>query len=206
MHARGWVGGEYKVAGKWSFFRPEPVVPAMPPQLRPRKNALFVTALSTNTPAALAGVREGDLILELNHTPMMRLKDFRRTIDRSEPGTSLPVKVYRNGETNDYSVVVGRETFRYQGTFAVVFPPIVRGLDLWPDPDFSLIVLGYQTETKRVELDSVESNYIRSCHPKWFHAEDGDGNAWLVIFRLSKSKLILSQEIVPSPTASVAAR
>src|SRR6266567_3944023 len=69
VHQRGWIGGEYKL------------VRVFPAGLKPVKNsALLVTALNTNTPAALAGLNEGDLILELNHQPATRLKDFRRTI------------------------------------------------------------------------------------------------------------------------------
>jgi hypothetical protein len=184
VHQRGWVGGEYK---KVSTF-PEPL-------RAERKAAILVTALSSNTPARLAGVREGDLILELDHTPMTRLKNFRVIIDRSKPGTSLPMKVYRNGESIDYQVVVGRETFRHWGIFAIAWPPIMRSPDLWPNPDFSLIALGYETEHGRTELGSVEQSYYRSCNSK-NHPWDGDYSAWLVIFRLMKSKEILSQEIV----------
>jgi hypothetical protein len=188
VHQRGWVGGEYK---KVSTF-PEPL-------RAERKAAILVTALSSNTPARLAGVREGDLILELDHTPMTRLKDFRAAIDRSEPGTPLPLKVYRNGESIDYQVVVGRETFRHWGTFMIGWPPTMRSPDLWPNPDFSLIALGYETEHGRTELGSVEQSYYRSCNSKK-HPWDGDYSAWLVIFRLTKSKEILSQEIVEPRT------
>src|SRR5437868_8428232 len=78
-HQRGWIGGEYKA------------VSVFPPGLkRTQKSALLITALNTNTPAAVAGLAAGDLILELNHQPATSLKRFRRTIDAAEPGKSLP--------------------------------------------------------------------------------------------------------------------
>jgi hypothetical protein len=184
VHQRGWLGGEYKKVSRF----PEPL-------RAERKAAILVTALSSNTPARLAGVREGDLILELDHTSMTRLKDFRVIIDRTQPGTSLPVKVYRNGASIDYQIVVGRETFRHCGMLAIGWPPIMRSPDLWPNPDFSLIALGYETEHGRTELGSVEQSYYRNCNPN-HHPWDGDWDAWLVIFRLMKSKEIVSQEIV----------
>ena len=191
VHQRGWVGGEYtKVSRLPDGLRAEP------------KAAILVTALSSNTPARLAGVREGDLILEFNHEPMTRLKDFRAVIDRSEPGTSLPLKVYRNGESIDCQVVVGRETFRYMGTFMVGWPPLMQSPDLWPNPDFSLIALGYETQHGRTELGSVEQSYYRSCNSQ-NHPWDGEWDAWLVIFRVMKSKEILSQEIVEPRTHQV---
>jgi hypothetical protein len=200
VHTRGWVGGEYKLAAKPRFFPPAGAVSAFPAALTNLpESAILVTALSSNTPARLAGVREGDLILELNHEPMTRLKDFRAAIDRSEPGTPLPVKIYRNGESIDYQVVVGRESFRHWGTFMIAMPPILRAPDLWPNPDFSLIALGYETHHGRTELGSVVSSYQRSCNPN-YHPWEGEWNFWLVIFQTTKSKEILSQEIVEPRT------
>jgi hypothetical protein len=190
VHQRAWIGGEYKK------------VRTLPEPLRAeRKAAILVTALSSNTPARLAGVREGDLVLELNHKPMTKLKDFRAIIDHSEPGTTLPVKVHRNGESMDYQVVVGRETYRHWGTFMIAWPPIMKSPDLWPNPDFSLIALGYGTQHDRAELGSVESSYYRNCDAKNYHPWNGDWDFWLVIFRVAKSKEILSQEPVALTTA-----
>ena len=63
IHQRGWIGGEYKA------------VCMFPPGLKhTQKSALLVTALNTNAPASLAGLNEGDLLLELNHKPATRLK------------------------------------------------------------------------------------------------------------------------------------
>jgi PDZ domain-containing protein len=200
IHQRGWVGGEYKLAEKPHFFRSTEAVEAFPKALgHEREKAILVTALSSNTPARLAGLRQGDLVLEVNHSPMTRLKDFRALIDRSDPGTALPMKVYRNGESIDFQVVVGRETFRHWGTFMIALPPIFRAPDLWPNPDFSLIVLGYETHHKRTELGSVESTYIRSCHAD-YHPWEDEWDTWLVLFRTLKSKEILSQEIVEPRT------
>lgn len=196
VHVRGWVGGEYKLAEKPRFFPTAGAVEAFPKALaHEREKAILVTALSSNTPGQRAGVREGDLILEVDHTPMTRLKDFRAAIDRSKPGSSLPVKVYRDGESIDYQVVVGRETYRHWGTFALMLPPILRAPDLWPNPDFSLIVLGYETHHGRKELGSTESTYIRRCNPN-YHPWEDEWDTWLVIFRTTKSKEIVSQEIV----------
>src|SRR5438477_12412597 len=69
-HQRGWIGGDYKA------------VSVFPPGLkRTQKSALLITALNTTTPAAVAGLAAGDLILELDHQPATSLKRFRETID-----------------------------------------------------------------------------------------------------------------------------
>src|ERR1044071_4824916 len=87
IHERGWIGGEYKT------------VTAFPPAFsNPPKSALLVTALNTNTPASLAGLEPGDLIIELNHKPATKVSAFRKTVDRAAAGSLLPLKVWHQGE------------------------------------------------------------------------------------------------------------
>src|SRR5277367_5824620 len=81
--SRGWVGGQ--VVRVWNF--PKALIP------RP-KSAILVRDLATNTPAALAGLREGDLILALDGEPVGKLLDYRRRIDSLTPGTSLRVTTW----------------------------------------------------------------------------------------------------------------
>jgi hypothetical protein len=146
---RGWIGGEYKLARKQSFATAMSASPAvigcLPKELAAKqKAAILITSLNTNAPAQAAGLRKDDLVLELNHQPVTRLRDFRRIIDRCEPGNTLAVKAYRDGQTLDFEVPVGKETFRHGGWFRIAFPTVVHGWDLWPNPGFSLVFVGYQ--------------------------------------------------------------
>src|SRR3954449_13540264 len=64
IHERGWIGGEYRAVNKFpSTFSNAP------------KAAILITALNTNTPASIAGVEAGDLILELNHQAATKVKN-----------------------------------------------------------------------------------------------------------------------------------
>jgi hypothetical protein len=203
-HARGWVGGEYQLAGTPRFFGGGERISAFPKQLQPEREAgVLVVALSSNAPAHLAGLQEGDLVLDIAGKPVGGLKDFRLTIDETVPGTLLPFRVYRAGELLDIPVCVGRETFRYRGVFAIAFPPELQTLDLWPDPNFSLIALGYRRDHNRTELNSVEEKYRRQIYPD-HHPADREWFTWLALFRLWKEKEILSQENVPAPAAVAA--
>src|SRR5437899_8399458 len=102
-HHRGWIGGEYKTVrshGSWST--PAEALVAFPESLKAtHKRGLLITALSTNTPAYLAGLREGDLILELDHNKITSLADFRAKIDEMKPGSPLTVRAYRDEEARD---------------------------------------------------------------------------------------------------------
>src|SRR5439155_23274936 len=102
---RGWIGGEYKLAQARGFSGECGALHAFPASLgHTQKAGILVTALSSNTPARLAGLREGDLILRVGQGPVSGLKDFRRRIDLSEPGSLLPVSAYRDGKILDYKV------------------------------------------------------------------------------------------------------
>lgn len=184
---RGWVGGEYRLARS-----------TLPRELKNKKTALLVTALARNTPAHLAGCREGDLILEIKGNPVTNLKSFRQIIDSAEPGTTLPVKIWREGEVMEPTVTVGRETYRRQGHFAILLLPNISHIDFWPDPDFSLVALGYEKKRTRKELRSVEETYQRNCSPKNYETEYRDWLAWLAILELSRGTIIVSQDnVVP---------
>ncbi len=182
-HQRGWIGGQYQEVRRF------------PPGLKhPPKAALLVTALGTNTPARLAGLGEGDLILELNHQPATRLRGFYRTIDGSEPGTLLPVKTWHDGQTVECQVPVGRETYDLHVSFgAELFFP---ALWLWPDSGFSLAVLGYEPESldSRMDLASAREKFLKSCDQKNYRAAEDGWSAWLAILRVGTQKLIHSQE------------
>jgi hypothetical protein len=143
----------------------------------------------------MAGLREGDLILELDHRPATELRAFRGRIDQAGPGTVLAVKAWRSGQTIECEVPVGRETFQKWG--AIGLGLYANPWDLWPDPGFSLVFLGYQSNRgSRCELGSVEATWARNCDSEGYRAVDEDWNAWLVVLHLSSQKVIVSQDMV----------
>jgi hypothetical protein len=185
--SRGWVGGQVSV--ETSF--PKTMIPHP-------KTALLVTSLATNTPASIAGLREGDLILALDHQPVKKLRQFHQKIDPLAPGTNLVVTSWRDGQIQDYNVIVGRETFHNGGMFTIVFPLIVHPFDLWLNADhpaFSLFVAGYQNNNaSRVERGSVKEQYALKCDSKDTPYVEAH-KLWLVLFEFSKGKRIAGQEL-----------
>ncbi|HZV36534.1 MAG TPA: PDZ domain-containing protein, partial [Verrucomicrobiae bacterium] len=144
-----------------------------PKSLTPRPKAgLLIVALSTNTPVYAAGLRTGDVIVQLDHEPIGYIKDFHRKIDALEPGASLSLTAWRDGQLLEPNVTIGRETFRYNGSVAIgIFLNLSDGFNLWPtheDPRFSLLVLGcdFSSGKRRAEIDSVRNAYERKCNAK----------------------------------------
>ncbi len=185
---RAWLGGEYRPAGK----KPKQIAGCP-------KAALWLTAVNTNTPASAAGLQKGDLIVELNHQHFTSLRDFHRKIDRGEPGSTLPIAVWRDGQITNFDVTLGREKFRHEGTFTVYAPCVVHGWQFWREngrPGFSLVVLGYSANPGVLR----EHGQVEKKNPDGIQTTDSSYNEeyeiWLALFQVNKGERILSQEKV----------
>ncbi len=200
---RGWIGGEYKLAHVPRFLSPSDSINAFPASLsRTQKAGILILALSTNAPARAAGLREGDLLVEVDHQSVTSSRAFRRLIEQRQPGTLLPVRVWRDAQFSDRQVRVGKETYRKQGYLSLGL--IIHHFNLGHNADFSLAVLGYQRNPgSRVELDSTDQVFTRECSPG-YHPTEQDWAVWLAIMEISRGKLILSQDPAPEQYARAA--
>jgi serine protease Do len=63
--------------------------------------------LKPDAPAAKAGIRDGDVILELNGQPVESANDLRLRVSQSAPGTTVKLAVSRDGKVQDVSVTLG---------------------------------------------------------------------------------------------------
>jgi hypothetical protein len=187
---RGWIGGNYVLAKRdtaWLHLcNSRAVAGTLPASVAAdQKAAIEITGLATNAPAHAAGLRGGDFVLELNRRPVTNLRAFRHTIDHSAPGTLLPVKIYRDGQLAEFEVPVGREKYKGGGSFSFVLPTTVHRWDLWPNPGFSLVCVGYEPNPGlRNELGKTHEVYDES----W--------SAYLVFMEISSGKRIVEQEPV----------
>jgi hypothetical protein len=198
---RGWIGGEYKVACTPRVFAPPKSVQAFPKDLAKRqRSGLLITALGTNTPAYLAGLRAGDLVLAVEANPVTKPSPFWQRIEAAKPGTSLRLTAHREGETRDYTLPVGKETY-INWRALTIGTPVLRGAHLWPPPDFSLIAAGFRVHPERSELGSAESQYVIQCGRRNNPAGGASSITsregwtwWIPIIQVSAYKEILSQE------------
>ena len=66
--------------------------------LSPRVNGVVVTDVSSDSPAAEAGLRRGDVIEEVNREPVENISEYRKALRRAG-NQSLVLLVNRNGNT-----------------------------------------------------------------------------------------------------------
>ena len=61
-----------------------------------------------NSPAALAGFKAGDVLVEFDGKPIENLQDFTYVLRSKKPGDEVMVKVLRNGEPVTAKVTLTR--------------------------------------------------------------------------------------------------
>jgi hypothetical protein len=216
VHERGWVGGEFMVAKPPHWATADgagSTIYAFPKELvGSRKGAIFVSGVYSNTPLAIAGVQAGDLILTMDAEPIESIPEFHRVIEGARPGTTIPMTVFRNGARQDHLIRIGRETYENWKTFTVgVGLSTTLELDLLPDPDFSLVALGYRQDRERTDLHSPRNEFVREIRsegeqPSGDHSGSprSEGwKAWLAVFSLGGHKSILTQEISDDTSAEL---
>jgi len=212
-YERGWVGGSYLEANPstWrSLFDRSYVLPALPEKVKDRQSgALFVSRVYENTPIMAAGVRDGDLILKVDGRVVQDLKAFYGAIDKLKPGTTASLTTYRNAETVDRSVKVGKETWRRSERFAIGIG-LSLTLDLIPNDDFSIfgLVSYRKVVTSRPELQSPQYAYLRSLKGEGQAREEWEGSwgpwdpnwegwdAHILVVSFGVHKRIVAQETV----------
>jgi serine protease Do len=67
------------------------------------------------SPAATAGIEQGDVLTAINGSPLMRSSDFAGIISMMAPGTSVYLDTSRDGETREVSLTLGSTQCRTSG-------------------------------------------------------------------------------------------
>jgi Do/DeqQ family serine protease len=86
----------------------EPVTPEVASKLDlPQVRGVLVNAASPNSPAARAGIREGDVILAFNGTPVTDGNTFRNQVASTPPGTAGKLTIFRDKREQEIEVTLG---------------------------------------------------------------------------------------------------
>lgn len=126
-------------------------------------DALLLVDLPAESPLARAGLKPGDLLVELAGAPVGDPLEFREAVEALPPGERAELEYRRGGATRRATVVVGAERYHRQGTVGIglFFSPEI---DLWPFDD-GVNVLGLialESDSRRPNLHSVERRYAEA--------------------------------------------
>lgn len=64
----------------------------------PKPEGALLTQVTPDTPASRAGLKEGDIVLSYNNTPITRSTDLINLINRTRPNTSVPLLIQRGAK------------------------------------------------------------------------------------------------------------
>ena len=73
----------------------------------PDTGGALVGGVQPNAPAAAAGIREGDVIIELDGKKVTDPRHLRLTVSQTPPQTKVGVKVIRDGKEKNFAVTLG---------------------------------------------------------------------------------------------------
>jgi serine protease Do len=94
-----------KVARSYMGILPQDMTPEMAKAFGEKQpRGVVVGDVSPNSPAQEAGVQRGDIILDVNGEPVTDSNQLRMNISMMEPGTSIQLKLLRNGSAKDLSL------------------------------------------------------------------------------------------------------
>ena len=71
-------------------------------------DGVVVSSVASDSPAASAGVRPGDVILEIDRQPVKNLGDFERLTRDAKPGRTLALRLQREGGVLYVAVPIGK--------------------------------------------------------------------------------------------------
>ena len=71
----------------------------------PAETAVRVASVEADSPAARAGIKEGDLVIRLGDSPIAGIDDLQRYLTMSQVGIRTPVAVIRGTEQLTLEIV-----------------------------------------------------------------------------------------------------
>ena len=83
------------------------LTPAMAKALGdPQLHGALVGDVTANSPAQKAGIQRGDIVLEVNGTPVSDTNQLRNAVSMMSPGSVVKLKVFRRGSERELSAVL----------------------------------------------------------------------------------------------------
>jgi len=86
----------------------QPVTPDLAKEFKlPENTGALIGDVTPRSPAAEAGLKEGDVIVEFNNKKVTDSRHLRLMAAQTAPGTKVPVKVLRDGKEQTFTVKLG---------------------------------------------------------------------------------------------------
>jgi serine protease Do len=124
----------------------------------PSDKGALVSDVQAGSPGAQAGLQRGDVITELNGQPVNGQNDLRLKVGTMTPGTTVHLKVLRNGKSQDMSLTLGESpsgTNASNGSGGSAETSPMRGVQVQELTDDIRQQIGVPSDTKGVVVSDV---------------------------------------------------
>ena len=122
-----------------------------------------IKSVTEDSPAAKAGLKEGDVVLDYNGQPVQGTEQFQRLVRETPPGREVKLSIFRGGSTQSVTATLGtRKGAFFQGgdgqwSFTMPEPPVPPAPPVMPDiPKFEMTwrnpTLGIEGESMGAQL------------------------------------------------------
>ena len=116
-----------------------------------------VSALPAGSPAATAGLQEGDIVVSVGGTVVDGPEQLGRAVRSNEPGTAVPVVVVRDGSEQTIEVTLGRNTDRSDPNFGNALLGVSStGVAEWEDRSLGSAAVNSVTDLFPVAWESTQ--------------------------------------------------
>lgn len=199
VHERGWVGGEVVPVAAPLFgaggtqLRADGIL-GMPEGVDQTRAALLVDVGAPDSPWARSGLRAGDLLLQVGEDVVSDGEDLADRVRDAAPGSTVPIRYWRDGGVEDGDLTVGTEAYRRHGSFSLGLG-LAFELDLWPFDD-GINLLGLvvaEPGAPAPDLTGVEHDYAASVAPEVRVAPSGGWRVFLGVIGVGAHDEVLSQ-------------
>lgn len=169
-----------------------------------------ITGIEEESPAAKAGLRQGDVVLEFNGHPVEGTQQFVRLVQETPAGRQVKLSIHRNGSPFTLTATVatrkGRTIVARTGRDMVEMPRIeMPRMNVWvpdiPRPNMSWgnSMLGVEAETvdgQLAEFFGVKEGALVRSVTKGSAAEKAGLKAGDVVTKLDQSRVASARELL----------
>ena len=150
-----------------------------------KRRAVLVQDLAEDSPAARAGVRSGDIIVELDGKAVESVAQFRGDVAHRRPGEEVRLGLWRDGEEQTLAVVLEASDRN-----------AVKDRDGAKRKEFGIQLRDLEVnERKLLELDAAQGVYVAGVKPGSSAARAGL-RAGDVVLRINGEKVATAKQLV----------
>jgi C-terminal processing protease CtpA/Prc len=137
----------------------------------PAERGVLLGKIVPESPAANAGLKENDVVTEINGQRVEGTEQFRRMIREIPSGRTVQITVWRDGHSQTVSVTVGKSEARHTqtmvspGTFAFHMPDM-------PELNGLMEMAPWASSRSRLGIDAED---LEGDFGKYFGAPEGEG-------------------------------